>query len=105
MRQTCQRLMRALAGYLAGGRNQRVHLRNGEQAGQALGAQVAALRLTPSAATQAFLFFRGLLTQVVSTRMPLPPDQKVRSIQQIDTFLNRVLVRMMDAYAHSHKNG
>ncbi len=98
MRHTCQRLMRALAGYLAGGRRQRGHRRDGERAGEALGIHMAVLQLTPSATTRAFSFFRERITHTVSTKIRVPLEQKMRSIGQIDTFLNHVLVRMMDAY-------
>lgn len=97
LRRTCRQLMRALAGYVSGGPRQRMHLRAGERASQALGASVASLQLTPTAAIRAFLSFRELITRTVSTK-PVPLDQKVRSIQHIDTFLNRALVRMMDAF-------
>ncbi len=96
-RRTCRQLMRALAGYISGGPRKRMHLRAGERASQALGASVASLPLTPTAAIRAFLSFRELITRTVSTK-PVPLDQKVRSIQHIDTFLNRALIRMMNAY-------
>lgn len=97
LRHTCQRLMRALAGYVSGGPRQRNFLREGERASRALGASVASLPLTPSAAVRVFSSFRELVTRTVSTKSA-PLDQKVRSIQHIDVFLNRALVRMMNAY-------
>lgn len=97
LRHTCRRLMRALAGYISGGPRQRVYLLEGERASRALGASVASLQLTPSAAVRAFLSFRELVTRTVSTKSA-PLDQKVRSIQHIEVFLNRALVRMMNAY-------
>lgn len=94
----CHRLMDALAGYLPGGSRQREHLRVGEEAGADLGRRVAGLRLSAADATEAFLFFKHIITEVVSTRLPLPPDGKVRSLRRIDTFLNAVLLGMMTAF-------
>jgi hypothetical protein len=31
----------------------------------------------------------------VRTRLPLPPESKIRSLRRIDTFLNAVLLGMM----------
>ncbi len=98
MRQTCQRLMRALAGYLEGGPRQSAHLLAGARAGRALGAHVAAVQIPPSEATRAFLFFKDLINNAVARRLPLSPDQKVRSLRQIDAFLNRALLQMMGAF-------
>lgn len=98
MRLTCRRLMESLAAYLGGGRRQADHLRAGEDAGRELGAEVAMLRLTPSQATEAFLYFKESITDAVSTRMPLSPDDKVRSIRRIEQFLDHVLLQMMTAY-------
>jgi excisionase family DNA binding protein len=97
----CHQLMDALAGYLPGGARQREHLRAGEQAGAELGRRVAALHLSPVDATEAFLFFKHIVTEAVSTRLPLPPDSKVRSLRRIDTFLNAVLLGMMRAFDRS----
>lgn len=94
----CHELMDALAGYMGGGGRQRDYLKAGERAGQALGARVASLPLSPSEATEAFLFFKGMITDAVSMRLPLSPDGKVRSLRRVDAFLSRVLVRMMSAY-------
>ncbi len=104
MREICQQLMRALAGYLTGGRHRRTHLEDGARAGTALGVQVATVQLTPAAATRAFVFFRALLTDAVATNASVPPDQRVRSIGQMDTFLNHVLTRMMEAYERQRAN-
>jgi excisionase family DNA binding protein len=97
----CHQLMDALAGYLPGGARQREHLRAGEHAGADLGHRVAALRLSAVDATEAFLFFKHIVTEAVSTRLPLPPDGKVRSLRRIDTFLNAVLLGMMRAFDRS----
>ncbi len=98
IRLTCRTLMDALAGYLAGGRQQRAALRTGETAGRELGRQVAALHLGPAEATRAFLYFKESITQAVSSRLPLPSDRKLRSMRQIERFLDRVLLHMMRAY-------
>lgn len=98
MGQTCQRLMDALAGYLAGGRKQGDYLRMGARLGRALGLQVAAMPLTPAAATQAFVFFKDAITHGVSSRLPLSAEEKVRSIRRVEAFLDRVLLKMMEAY-------
>lgn len=94
----CHDLMDALAGYLTGGVRQRAHLAAGERAGRELGARVAALRLSPADAAQAFLFFKQMITDAVSMRLPLSPDGKVRSLRRIEAFLNRVLLEMMSAH-------
>ncbi len=94
----CHELMDALAGYMKGGVRQRDYLKAGERAGQALGARVAALSLPPSDATEAFLFFKGVITDAVATRLPLSPDGKVRSLRRVETFLNRVMLQMMAAH-------
>lgn len=96
--QTCQRLMDALVGYLPGGRKQGDYLRQGERLGRTLGLQVAAMPLSPAAATQAFVFFKDAITHGVSTRLPLPAEEKVRSIRRVEAFLDRVLLTMMEAY-------
>jgi excisionase family DNA binding protein len=98
MRLTCRTLMDALSTYLSGGRGRRAALAAGEDAGRALGLQVAALRLSPAEATRTFLFFKGSITQSVSSRLPLPSERRVRSIRGIDLFLDRVLVQMMAVY-------
>lgn len=95
----CHQLMDALAGYLPGGSRQREHLQAGEQAGAELGRRVAVLRLSAADATEAFLFFKHIITEAVSTRLPLPPDDKLRSLRRIDAFLNAVLLGMMHAFA------
>lgn len=102
MRLTCRTLMDALAGYLAGGQQQRTALRTGENAGRELGRQVAALRLGPAEATRAFLYFKESITQAVSSRLPLPSDRKIRSIRRIERFLDRVLLQMMAVYEQAH---
>jgi excisionase family DNA binding protein len=99
----CQRLMDALAGYLPGGARQREHLHTGEDAGTELGRRVAALRLSAADATEAFLFFKHIITEAVSTRLPLPPDGKIRSLRRIDTFLNAVLLGMMRGFERAQR--
>lgn len=94
----CHQLMDALAGYLAGGGQQAGHLTRGERAGRELGRRVARLRLSPADTTQAFLFFKQIITDAVSMKLPLSPDGKVRSLRRIEAFLNRVLLQMMAAY-------
>ena len=96
--ETCRGLMDALAGYLGGGARQQSALRAGEASGEVLGARVAALGLNAAEATEAFLFFKSIISDAVSMRLPLSPDGKVRSLRRIDTFLNRVLLRMMAAF-------
>jgi len=103
--EVCRRLMEALAGYLAGGGKQAERLREGEAAGRALGAQVAALPLSAADATTAFLFFKDIITDAVSMKLPLSPDGKVRSLRRIDAFLNRVLLEMMAAYEQARRPG
>lgn len=98
MRSTCGRIMEGLAGYLAGGSRLTPSLREGERAGQALGAHVARLGMTPSMATGAFLFFRKMVTDAAARRLPLSPDHKVQSLQRLDVYLNQVLLEMMKAY-------
>lgn len=94
----CRGLMDALAGYLGGGARQHGALRAGEGAGQTLGRAVAGLGLNAAEATEAFLFFKSIISDAVSMRLPLSPDGKVRSLRRIDAFLNRVLLRMMAAF-------
>ena len=99
----CHRLMDALAGYLPGGARQRRHLWAGEEAGAELGRRITALHLSAADATEAFLFFKQIVTETVSTRLPLSPDGKVRSLRRIDTFLNTVLLGMMRAFERSRE--
>lgn len=94
----CHDLMDALGGYLTGGPRRAGHLAQGERAARHLGERVAHLRLSPADATQAFLFFKQIITDAVSTKLPLSPDGKVRSLRRLDAFLNRVLLQMMSAY-------
>ncbi len=98
MRRTCRTLMDALSTYLSGGRGRHAALATGEDAGRALGVQVAALHLSPAEATRVFLFFKGSITQTVSSRLPLASERRVRSMRYIDLFLDRVLVQMMAVY-------
>ncbi len=96
IRRTCGTLMHALTGYLGGGIRRQAHLRAGERAGRSLGRTLAARRLSPAQATRAFLHFRDLMTEAVTTRLALPPDQQVRSLRRIDVFLNRAMFQMME---------
>lgn len=105
MRHTCRRLMDGLAGYLTGGSRQGAFFREGERAGRALGAHVATLGLRPAEATRAFLFFRTMVTDAASRRLPLSPDRKVQSIRRIDAYLNHVLLEVMSAYEARAKHG
>jgi hypothetical protein len=105
LRSSCRRIMGGLAGYLAGGSRQTASLREGERAGQALGAHVAALGMTPSVATRAFLFFRKMVIDAAAGRLPLSPDRKVQSLKRIDVYLNQVLVEMMRAYESRRDRG
>jgi excisionase family DNA binding protein len=98
----CRDLMDALGGYLPGGAQQKRHLADGERAGRELGRRVAKLRLSPADATEAFLFFKQIITGAVSTKLPLSPDGKVRSLRRLDAFLDRVLLQMMSAYERSN---
>ncbi len=98
MRVTCRTLMDALAGYLSGGRGQRVAAQAGEEAGRELGRQVAALSLSSADATRAFLFFKESITRTVSSQLPLPAHRKVQSIRRIELFLDRVLLHMIAAH-------
>lgn len=94
----CHDLMDALSGYLTGGAKQAEYLARGERVARHLGERVAALRLSPADATQAFLFFKQIITDSVSLKLPLSPDGKVRSLRRLDAFLNHVLLQMMSAY-------
>lgn len=94
----CHDLMDALGGYLTGGPHQAEHLARGERAARQLGERVAGLRLSPVDATEAFLFFKQIITDSVSMKLPLSPDGKVRSLRRVDVFLNHVLLQMMSAF-------
>ncbi|MGH2349459.1 MAG: MerR family transcriptional regulator [bacterium] len=94
----CHDLMDALGGYLLGGAQQQRHLTDGERAGRELGARVTGLHLSPADATEAFLFFKQIIIDSVSIRLPLSPDRKVQSLRRLDAFLDRVLLQMMSAY-------
>lgn len=98
MRETCRRLMDALAAYLSGGRGQRTAVQAGEESGRDLGRQVAALHLSQADAIRAFLFFKESITRSVSSHLPLPSHRKVHSIRRIELFLDRVLLQMIAAY-------
>lgn len=102
IRRTCRSLMHALTGYLSGGVRRREYLRDGERAGRALGEALAVLGLTPAQATGAFLHFHDVMTEAVTTKLSLPAPQQVRSLRQIDAFLNRVMLRMMEAFEERH---
>jgi hypothetical protein len=92
-------MMAALAAYLVGtGAPAR---RRGESAARALGAQVAALGLSPAQATEAFLFFRQAITRSVSSRLPLRTDHKLQAIRRVEDYFNRAQVVLMDAYARA----
>jgi len=99
VRQTCRTLMNSLVGYLTGGARRRLHLRAGEQAGRRLGAVLAARCLTAAQAAEAFLHFRGVISEAVTTRLALAPEHQLRALRQIDTFLGRVMVRMLEVFA------
>ncbi len=101
LRQTCRRLMEALAGYLSGGRHRGLSLREGEAAGRALGQEVAARGLSPPDAARAFLFFKEAIVESVATRLPVGAEDKVAALRRIDAFLDRVLVEMMAAYGRA----
>jgi hypothetical protein len=101
VRQACRSLMRSLSGYLSGGARRRSHLRVGEGAGRRLGAVLAGQGLTAAQAAQAFLHFRGAVSEAVTTRLALPPEQQLRTLRQIDAFLSRVLVCLLEAVDRS----
>lgn len=101
----CRELMDALGDYLAGGRQRSESLTRGEGAARELGARVTGLRLSPADATEAFLFFKQIITDAVSTKLPLSPDRKVRSLRRVDAFLDRVLLQMMSAFERGEANG
>ncbi len=98
VRQTCRTLMNSLVGYLAGGARRRLHLRAGEQAGRRLG-EVLAARLAAAQAADAFLHFRGVISEAVTTRLALAPEHQLRALRQIDSFLGRVMVQMLQVFA------
>lgn len=98
VRRTCRALMNALTGYLAGGVRRHIHLQNGERAGRRLGTVLAARGLTPAQAAQAFLHFSGGIGDAVTRRLEAPPEHQVRMLRQVDAFLGRVMVRLMDAW-------
>lgn len=102
MRHTCRRLMEGLSGYLNRGSRQTDYLREGERAARTIGTHVATLGMTPAVATRAFLFYRQMVTDSVSRRLPLSADRKVQSIRRIDAYLNHALLAMMSAY-EAHK--
>lgn len=101
----CHDLMGALGDYLTGGPRRAASLLEGERAARQLGERVAGLRLSPADATEAFLFFKQIITDAVSTKLPLSPDRKVSSLLRVDAFLDRVLLQMMFAYEHSGADG
>jgi len=96
---SCRRMMAALAEYLAGTGTGVPARRKGESAARALGAEVAALGLSPAQATEAFLFFRQAIARSVSSRLPLRADRKLQSIRRVEDYFNRVQLVLMDAYA------
>lgn len=96
--QTCRGLMRALAAYLAGGVRRRAHARAGEAAGRRLGEALATRDLTPAQAAEAFLHFRGVITDALTTRLALPPADQLRALRQVEAFLARVMVTMLEAF-------
>lgn len=96
---SCRALMAALASYLAGGGPAARH--TAESAARALGAQIAAMGLSPAQATEAFLFFRQAIARSISSRLPLRPERKIQSIRRIEEYFNRVQVVLMDAYGRS----
>lgn len=97
IRRICRGLMNAMMGFLAGGAGGRRYLHQGGRGGQLLGQMMAARGLTPAQAAQAFLHFRGVMTETVTTRLALPPDQQVQALRQMDAFLSHVLVQMLEA--------
>jgi len=103
VRRTCRALMTALMGYLSGGPRAPAHLREGERAGRALGEALAPLHLSPAAAARAFLHFREMTTQAVTTRLSLPLPEQLRALRQIDRFLNQVMLRMMEVFERTER--
>jgi len=103
VRRTCRALMAALMGYLSGGPRAPAHLREGEQAGRALGGALAPLRLGPAQAAGAFLHFREMTTQAVTTRLSLPLPEQLRALRQIDHFLNQAMLRMMEVFERADR--
>jgi excisionase family DNA binding protein len=97
IRRICRGLMNAMLGFLSGGAHRRRYLHQGGRGGELLGQMMAASGLTPAQATQAFLHFRGLMTETVTARLALPLDQQIRSVRQMDTFLSHALLQMLDA--------
>ena len=98
---SCRRLLAALASYLAGGGQ--TARRQGERAARALGAQVAALGLSPAETTEAFLFFRRAIVRAVSATLPLRPDRKIQSIRRADEYFDRVQAVLMVPYGRRRR--
>ncbi|HEV8338726.1 MAG TPA: helix-turn-helix domain-containing protein [bacterium] len=103
VRRTCRALMAALMGYLSQGPRASAYLREGENAGRALGAALAPLRLRPAEAARAFLYFREMTTRAVTTRLSLPLPEQVRALRQIDHFLNEVMLQMMEVFERTER--
>lgn len=93
---SCRTLMAALASYLAGGGS--AARRQGEVVARALGAQVAALGLSPAQATEAFLYFRQAIIRSVSASLPLRSERKLQSIRRADEYFNRIHAALMVPY-------
>jgi len=104
IRGTCRSLMRALAGYLSGGVERRAHLKAAQHSGRVLGRVLAARGLSPMQATRAFLHFRDLITEAVTTKLSIPPADQVRSLRQVNAFLNQVMVRMMEVFEQGRRS-
>lgn len=97
VRRACRGLMAAMMGFLAGGGKRRSYLRQGGRGGQLLGQILSAKGLPPSEAAAAFLHFRGVMTEAVTTRLAVPAEDQVRALRQMDAFLNHALLRMLEA--------
>ncbi|MGH2454343.1 MAG: helix-turn-helix domain-containing protein [bacterium] len=98
VKRICRGLMNAMMGFLAGGAKRRHYLRQGGRGGQVLGQTLAARGLPVAQAAQAFLHFRGVMTETVTTRLALPLEQQVQALRQMDAFLNHALLQMLDAF-------
>ncbi len=82
--------MDTLVWNMGGGGRQEDYFKAGDGLARTSGRTWRRFRSRPREATEAFVFFKKIITDAVSTiHLPLSPESKVRLLRRLDAFLTR----------------
>lgn len=103
MRVLGRQLLRALLKYLRGGPQQQHYLEEGMVAGRGIGLLAGKKNLLAQEAAESFLFIKRLMTEVVTTRKEIHPENRVQWLRRLDRFMDRILVVLMEGYEEGRR--